>query len=124
MENKPINELTPDEISREITDRTGTHLHQWESVTGQCRCGLYYSPLRDPQPDFYHDSSATLKVMVGREDWPEFGKRIGFFGVKVKEGGPTRLSLIDSHFYLDIDYITEDGLLAIAALEFMRSKDA
>jgi len=106
---KPLSTMTPAEINREFAERAGIHLHQWDDITGKCRCGLYYSPLRDPQPDFYADAREVLKVMMEREDYQDF------------------IKYMESKLYGDwvaelFSHMTTPGLLAKAALQWMRER--
>lgn len=114
---KPINELTPSEINREIAERTGQPWHEIvhkDEYAKVCSCGEDFNlfDYEHTNPDYYHDPVATLKVMQARKDYLEFVDDIS-----TRYYNTHAADMVEA-----FDFITE-RLLAKASLEWMRNHE-
>ena len=117
--NKSLNDMTPAEINREFAERAGVPWHEPVTYEG-CSCG--FSSLKfltahidtHPNPNFYRFPAEVLKVMEARPDGKLFFAKLMYQGDNVEA--------IDDDGYIARRYITTPGLLAKAALQWMRER--
>ena len=80
------------------------------------KCGERF----EDNPDYAADPCEVLKVMIAREDWPEFQKNIGDVERTIIEGDG-RKTLVNPT--IRIDYITDEtGKLRDAAIKFLEEE--
>jgi len=105
LNHKSIDQMTPGEVNREIVERSGGKWNETREVICTvsldldcAHCDNEDCPAKHPNPDYHSDPVALLRVMMGREDWPEFSKRIGFWA---HEGAPVKCFISDTTIYLN-----------------------
>lgn len=98
------------DINRELAEALGVKCRTWTTK------GLYGGTYHHSDPDFTSDAGAVklLRILMEREDWNKFVAELNCY--KRDDEGSFFCDVIPEH------YITTSGLLAEAALEWLRKE--
>jgi hypothetical protein len=130
-----MTEPTNTDKARYVAERLGLCWHEYDLDRDYyvCSCGFFtkYGEAAIPHmkvninPTFLDPAGRIqlLELMMGRDDWDLFCSQIGYRYTNGGNYNPIHGYVSCYQEFVNIDYLTEDGLLLDAAWRFLKEKE-